>query len=593
MTRTFHIDDARKLLQKYWNYSNFRPKQSEVIQHLSEHRNVIALLPTGGGKSLCYQIPALCTEGCTIVVTPLISLMEDQVSGLKKLGIKAEAIHSGHLSQSIDRILDNFLFGAVKILYVSPERLRHPAFIERIRTISIDFLAIDEAHCISQWGHDFRPSYLEIPEFIDQIKPVQIIALTATATPLVVEKLSQHLFKTPPEIVQASFQRTNISIQVTHSESKINKILELCQEEVKTVIYVRSRRQVQMIAKTLLNHQRKAAYYHAGLKYNDKKSIQEQFAQDELQIIVATNAFGMGIDIDNIRRVIHYDIPPSVEEYYQEIGRAGRDGTDAKAILLVSKEDQNFLAKRLKQNFPPFDQCSTFYKRLHVHYKIALGEGEGISRSLNISGLSESLKINRRKLHSLLRIWQRIGIWEVEEEARARHACEIIVTPEVLRKFEFENREESKMADYLMRNYEGIFSSYVQLNLKVDCKKLGWSERVFSGIMVRLAKNGIIKYFKIDSGQVIHFLKNRISQEYISEFRNKYDFLKRLEARKYEGVREFLNTTSCRMAEILKYFGESAGSCGICDRCMPLDKNDQRKRMLEQQRIINEKGFSI
>ncbi len=591
MAQAFTSEIAQKTLQKYWKYPNFRAKQQEVIDALSEGQNVIALLPTGGGKSICYQVPALVYEGLTVVISPLISLMEDQVSALKALNIKAEAIHSGHTYGNIDRILDNCIYGDIKLLYVSPERLQHDLFKERIKKIKVDLVAIDEAHCISQWGHDFRPSYLEIRSFLDEIKPKQVIALTATATDLVLKELKSLLFAKAPTIVKGSFVRDNIVIHFRQSEDKVGEIAEICKTPLKTIIYVRSRRRVQMIAKMLVNHKFKAAHYHAGLTYKEKREIQSKFKKDALDIVVATNAFGMGIDISNVRRVIHYDIPPSVEEYYQEIGRAGRDGSASEAILLLSKDNLAFSRRKLTEDFPDFDYAKKLYKSVHVFYNIGLNEGIGFSKPMKPKKISEAIGVGARKLVKGLELWQKLGTWELSYDSRPRIYCNIVMTPKELRQEESRHAELYPILDYFMRHYEHLFDGWVQLDVDKDHRRLKLSIRDYKDGLKKLAESGAIKLYKLQPGQMISFIQDRVSNKYLDPFKAKYDALKKMSEDRWKGVEMLIETEDCRMNNILMYFNETPSRiCGTCDNCTLIETSANMSSRITSQQAMNEES---
>ena len=593
MIQALTSEIAQKTLQKYWNYPNFRAKQQEVIDALAKGQNAIALLPTGGGKSICYQVPALVYEGLTVVISPLISLMEDQVSALKALNIKAEAIHSGHTYGNIDRILDNCIYGDIKLLYVSPERLQHDLFKERIKKIKVDLVAIDEAHCISQWGHDFRPSYLEIRSFLDEIKPKQIIALTATATDLVLKELQSLLFAKAPSVIKGSFVRENISIQFRQSSDKVGDIVKICKTQVKTIIYVRSRRRVQMIANMLVNHKFKAAYYHAGLTYKEKREIQAKFKDDSLDIVVATNAFGMGIDISNIQRVIHYDIPPSVEEFYQEIGRAGRDGSASQAILLLSKDNLAFSRRKLAEDYPDFEYAKKIYKSVHVFYNIGLHEGIGISKPMKPQKISEVIGVGARKLVNGLKLWQRLGTWELTYDSRPRIYCNIVMTPKELRQEAHRHADLYPILEYFMRHYEHLFDGWIQLDIDKDHRRLKLGVREYKDSLDKLAEHGAIKLYKLQPGQMISFIQNRVSNKYLDPFKAKYDALKKMSEDRWKGVEQLIETEECRMNSILKYFNETpSNTCGHCDSCnSKVSSVDADPSILSQQTINEDNGL--
>lgn len=571
------LNDAQKALQKYWNFSDFRTQQRKVLEAVLSGKDVIALLATGGGKSLCYQVPALLYDGITIVISPLISLMEDQVMALKARGIKAEAIHSGHTYATIDRIMDNCLFGDIKLLYVSPERLMHDIFQERVQKLQVDLIAIDEAHCISQWGHDFRPSYLKISEVLLGRRNTQIIALTATATPTVIDEIRAQLPSRDLTLIKDTFLRDNLSIRLHQSEDKVGDILELLKSTDKALIYARSRRNVQMISKTLINHEFDSGYYHAGLTYKEKKRIQEKYKSGKLDIVVATNAFGMGIDVADIRHVIHYDIPPSIEEYYQEIGRAGRDGAESRATLLLSKNNISYAKRRVEEAYPAFEQAKKFYKSLHVFYQIGLGEGTGIIKPLDIDMLSHQLGLSKREVSHLIGLWQKIGVIETSDQHKASTYIKIQRSPAELREEQERNEQYLSVLDYLMRNYEYLFDGWLRLDIEKDLRRLRVSKQRYDIILEELLHHGIIKLYRLAAGRMISFTADRLSMRYLDDFEAKYRVLKERAEQRWRGVEQLLDTKRCRMSTILDYFDEkNTVVCNKCDICLGVGTENQK-----------------
>ena len=588
MTPLFSIEDASKALQKYWNYPKFREKQGAVISEISKGQDVIALLPTGGGKSICYQVPALLLEGMTIVISPLISLMEDQVQALKSRGIKADAIHSGHTYSSIDRILDNCIYGNTRILYVSPERLSQVLFLERIRQVKVSMVAVDEAHCVSQWGHDFRPAYLKIKSFLEETRPRIVLSLTATATRKVLDELSQQLYNEPPILIRQSFLRSNIAIELRQTENKINQTIDLCRGGLKTIIYVRSRRKVEMIAKTLANHNIPSAYYHAGISFKRKQEIQNQFTKGMLRTVVATNAFGMGIDVPDIRTVIHMDIPPSVEEYYQEIGRAGRDGLPSKAVFIIGKDDIQFSKRQLTANFPKLELLHKIYKYVHVHYSIGVREGQGQTKSLKIKELSTKFGYSNRVLLKSLTLWQKLGAWQILDDDRDRYYLKFNISPKEARQSFKAGSMDQKIIDHIMRHYEQVFSGWVELKLKRDSNKLAISESVLLEKIGELRNRNHIKFFQLEAGLKLCFLQDRQSTKELAAYDQTYHFLKKMSTQRWEGMNGFIQTDECRMVDILKYFDEEDSEpCSQCDNCMSY-LGESKPDYIRLQRQINE-----
>lgn len=567
MSKSLTIQDAQRALQKYWNFDDFRSKQREVISSVLDGQDVIALLATGGGKSLCYQIPALLYEGLTIVVSPLISLMEDQVMSLKKKGIKAEALHSGHSYSSIDRIMDNCIYGDIKLLYVSPERLLHDVFKARIQKMNVSLIAIDEAHCISQWGHDFRPSYLKISELLETLPKTQVLALTATATKDVIDEIQKEVLSENCVIVKDSFKRSNLSIALRTSEDKLKDILEIVSNEHKSIVYARSRRNVQMIAETLVNHDVKSRYYHAGLSYKEKKKIQQEFSDGKIKSVVATNAFGMGIDVPDIRQVIHYDIPPSLEEYYQEIGRAGRDGLPSSSTLLISSSNLSYAKRRVTEAFPAFELATRMYKSMHVYYDIGLHEGLGIVKPLDHKSLAKSIGSSLKEVYQAVSLWQKLGVMETSQELKARTYVKVIYSPAELRKEANRRSELHDLIDYLMRHYEYLFSGWIRLSEDQDVRILKTTKVKYEEQLQKLVSLDIIKMFRLPAGHMLGFIENRISNRQIDHFLPIYQKLKGLSMQRWDGVESYVTSETCRMQAVLSYFGESSEPCGTCDIC--------------------------
>ena len=583
------IISARKTLQKYWNYPDFRKKQSQVVQTVLTQRNTLALLPTGGGKSICFQVPALMREGVTIVISPLISLMEDQVTNLRAKGIKADFIHSGLTKSNIDRILDNTIFGDIKLLYVAPERLVHPLFLARMERAKIALVAVDEAHCISQWGHDFRPSYLLINDFVALMKAPQVIAVTATATPKVVEEITNRLSINESDIIKGSFKRENISISLLKSEDKIGAVLKLVERlDGKTIVYSRSRRNVEMISSTLENHGYKAQYYHAGLSYRAKQKRQSDFSNGFTNIMSATNAFGMGIDIEDIRHVIHFDIPPSLEEYYQEIGRGGRDGKMSYATLLISEDNVAYSARRLKEDFQDFNLMTRIYKHLHVLNEIGIHEGEGKTTQLDINYLAMKLRMEVRPCLAAIKTWQKLGVVEITNDDKERCFIKISMTPRAIRESAKELGDMYSILEVLMRSYESIFEEWMEVDKERLILNLKLTEEDFITKLKILNRKGYLKLYESTSGQRLTFLQPRRPSNEMADFKPAYQRLEKMYKDRWASMKGLLFTTDCITHYILNYFGEKESkNCGLCLNCRKMKKSVD---LLSKQRRDNEEG---
>jgi len=586
------MDDAVSALRKYWKYSNFRAPQSRVLKKLFEGDDVIGLLPTGGGKSLCYQIPALIQPNLTLVISPLIALMEDQVAALKARGISAERIHSGLSPDQIDRILDNVIYSDVKLLYVSPERLSQPLFITRINNVKIDLLAIDEAHCISQWGHDFRPSYLDIGRFREEIGNPHTIALTATATLNVLSEIKKYLCIPNASVVRDSFKRSNISIRMLPSEDKVGAIANAVQsDKSKSIIYARSRRVVQMVASTLRSQGINAAYYHAGVSYKAKKKRQKEFISGKLQVVAATNAFGMGIDISDIRQVLHYDLPPSIEEYFQEIGRAGRDGKDSIALALISNDDLDFKSSIIQSSFQPFSDMCMIYGLVHVLGGINLNEGELSIRDLDIDLVSEKSKLPYNHVRSIIKAWQYLGVFELLEEDKPRTLIKMTVSPRDARGLEKRLGKAYKLLSDLMRSFEQIFDHWIEIDTQSMAKNYKVEESYLLTRLKYLQKEGALRVFVQNAGEKILFKNNRVSQKFLKDYQPKYAQLKLRHEKRWASMLQLVESTECRMQYILQYFGEEeVQPCGFCDNCLKKSGSEKGNLLIEQQRDINERS---
>ena len=555
-------------LKKYWGYDQFRSSQAEIIDAVMEGNDTIALLHTGAGKSICYQVPALCLPGKTIVISPLIALMQDQVEALNKRGIFAKAIYSGIGFRQVDLILDNFVNGPLKILYVSPERLETDIFLERFKLANVSLIAIDEAHCISQWGHDFRPSYFNINQ-LRVFKPdVAIIAVTATATEKVTNDIAEKLELKNPTLFRNSFKRENISFTVMMTEEKEEALLNVLGKiKGSGIIYVRSRSGVQQLSKYLNSKGISSDFYHGGLNMNTRMRVQKQWIENKQRIIVSTNAFGMGVDKPDVKFVVHYDIPPSIEEYYQEAGRAGRNGKLAFAISIVGYSDIVKLQKYHLNSFPELEIIELFYNRLCSFLKVGYGSGAGESKDVNLEDFSNMYRYSRALIYSCLNILAKES-WLVLNEGIKNPST--IVFTSAKDKISLSTRNKGMKAEillYLLRKYEGVFVDYTKIDEGSLANDLNIPLSTVINELKVMKRESILDYKQATELPKILFLMDRPAPNSFAIDSIRYKE-RELNARtKMRSIQDYMTTNVCRQQNILEYFGEEAERCEICDIC--------------------------
>ena len=561
--------EYRSILQQYWHYDDFRGIQREVIESIGSGRDTLALMPTGGGKSITFQVPALTMKGVCIVFTPLISLMKDQVEALKRHGIKAAFI-TGYMShEEVLTILENSIFGAYKFLYVSPERLASRMFLEKLRRMNVSFITVDEAHCICQWGYDFRPSYLGISQIREFFPEKPILALTATATPKVIDEIQQLLQFRERNVLKMSFERKNLAYIVRREDSIFDGILRALEENSGScIIYTRSRRKCRELAEQLNDLGYSATFYHAGLNAVQKNERQERWRRDEIRIMVATNAFGMGIDKPDVRLVLHADIPDSIEAYFQEAGRAGRDGKLAYAILLTEGNERQVSSRRLSQQFPSLDYVRNVYELLGCFLGIAEGDGLLVTREFNLDNFCRTYGYFPTSLVGALDLLDKAGYIEYRNEDDASSRLKINVSRDELFRALFPSEERLVLS--VLRRYGGIFIDYVYIDEDVLMRETGLSADGIYQIFLRLSKQKLISFIPRKHLPCVTFRRRRIDKEKVvlphpvyEERRSHYE--ERIEAMlKYAEA----DSTCCRSRMLLRYFGEEAEQdCGICDVC--------------------------
>jgi ATP-dependent DNA helicase RecQ len=564
------LEKFNQILTRYWGYSRFRPLQEEIIQSVYDGHDSLGLMPTGGGKSITFQVPALAKEGICIVITPLIALMKDQVENLHRREISAIAIHSGMGREEIDIALDNCIYGDVKFLYLSPERLETDIFKARIEKMNINLIAVDESHCVSQWGYDFRPSYLKIARLRDYIPTAPFLALTATATPKVVEDIMERLEFREKNVFRKSFERKNLVYDVEICEDKVQRITRIIKENPGSgVIYARNRKKTRDLALTLQKHEIKADYYHAGLTHAERNRKQEEWQKNKIQVIISTNAFGMGIDKPDVRFVIHLDLPDALEAYYQEAGRAGRDEKPAKAFLLYNESDRRSVDQRIQISFPELSVIKDVYNALGNFFQIPLGGGKGQSYDFILTDFISKFKFNALIAHNSLKVLQREGYLEVTEELNNPSRVHFKVARDDLYKFQIANEKLDGFIKLLLRSYSGMFSSFVAIDETLLAKRSGLGPDGVYQYLLRLSSSGIIQYIPRKKNPVIFFCEERLDSKNLYFSVETYKFLKeRYIDRANEMLLYASGLNKCRSQILLTYFGEkNAQRCGQCDAC--------------------------
>ncbi len=572
------IENYQLILKKYWGYDDFRGIQREIIESIGSGHDTLGLMPTGGGKSVTFQVPALSMEGVCIVITPLIALMKDQVHHLRQKGINAAAVYSGMQRDDIIRILENCILGSTKLLYVSPERLGSELFQTKLRHMQVSFITVDEAHCISQWGYDFRPSYLQIVDIRRICPDVPVLALTATATPRVVEdiceKLSQPLTvnsQQPFHVFRMSFERKNLAYLVRHAMDKRTELIQLLEgEKGAAIVYVRSRRHAREIAEHLTEAGLSATFYHAGLEHAEKDRRQRDWQHDRVRIMVATNAFGMGIDKADVRIVAHYDLPDSIEAYFQEAGRAGRDGQPARAILLYNHADEPKLIKRVSDTFPEKDYIRKVYDHLAYYYQIATGDGYGVSREFNIDDFCHKFNHFPIRVHSALQLLQRAGYIEYTEEQDNQARVKFLVTRDDLYRLQGENPNEEKVIVALLRNYGGLFADYGFIDESMIAYQCGMKSNEIYDILKELSQKHVIHFIPRKQVPYIRYMQRREDSEHISLPPAIYEERKSQYQERINAMLRYAKSNDkCRSRQLLEYFGEKdTKDCGQCDVCL-------------------------
>ena len=563
-------NQAHDILRKYWGYNTFREKQEDIIMSILNGNDTLGLLPTGGGKSITFQVPALMLEGLTIVVTPLISLMKDQVDNLKQRGIKAALIHSGMKRREIDNAIDKCLYGKCKFLYISPERLSSERFIDNIRHMQVALLVVDEAHCISQWGYDFRPSYLNISAIRKLFPTINVLALTATATEEVIHDIMDKLQFRNDVVIKKSFRRGNIHYIVRQEEDKFQKLLSILNNSFgSAIVYVRSRAKTKKIAEELKSNGISAEYYHAGLSTEEKQDKQDKWKANKIRVIVATNAFGMGIDKPDVRVVVHIDVPNSIEEYYQEAGRAGRDEKKSYAVLIVSPRDKATLKRRISEAYPEKENITKIYERVCNFLEIGIGEGFEQLYEFNLNLFCTTFEYSPRIVHSALTILTQSKYLEFIEEVETQSRIMILVPKSELYDINGSNPTFDRILELILRNFTGLYSDYVFIDEFAISYRYDIPLQDIINALIFFNRQHVLHYIPRRRTPYIFMTSSRVDTKYVHYPKSVYEDGKhRLEKRINSRIYYSYNQKECREAVMLKYFAEDADNCNHCDVCI-------------------------
>ncbi len=574
-----------EILKKYWGYPSFRPLQEDIIQSVLEGHDTLALMPTGGGKSICFQVPALSQEGVCLVISPLIALMKDQVYNLRKRNISAAAIFSGMRRMEIERTLDNCAYGKTKFLYLSPERLQTELFKARLPKLNVSLLAIDEAHCISQWGYDFRPPYLQIAEIRELLPDIPVLALTATATKQVQKDIQERLAFRGGKVFEKSFTRSNLSYSVFFEEDKTKKLLQILQNVPGTgIVYVRSRKKTKNIAYFLQKNGISADFYHAGLDAKARSDKQDKWIKNQRRIVVCTNAFGMGIDKPDVRVVVHVDLPESLEAYYQEAGRAGRDGKKAYAALLYHKGDIFDLDEQLENRYPSMDILRKTYQSLGNHFQIAIGAGLDQTFDFDLVAFSKKFHLHPLQTFNSLRILEQDSYISLSDAVHLPSRVVIKLNKEEFYKYKVANRRVQPYLDALLRLYGGsLYDHFRPINEQKMAQMIRTKLEFVQNALTHLDTNQVIKYIQQTNKPQLTFMRERVPSDQLSVNRKLMDFRREVQHGNVNMVVKYVtNDKTCRSQQLVRYFGElDSERCGVCDVCLRIKKEKKEEERLE------------
>ena len=573
------MQNPKTILNQYWGFDNFRPLQEEIINSILNGQDTLALLPTGGGKSICFQVPALCKDGICIVVSPLIALMHDQVDNLKRRGIPAIAITSAMPKRELDIALDNCVYGKIKFLYLSPERLQTELARVRIGKMKVNMIAVDEAHCISQWGYDFRPPYLQVADLREICPDVPVLALTATAIPKVVTDIQEQLLFKTKNVFQSSFLRSNLAYTVKKTEDKISPLIKLSQQtDGSGIVYARSRRKTMEVASLLSKNNVAATFYHAGLSPEERTKRQKQWLTGECKVIVATNAFGMGIDKSDVRFVVHLDLPDSPEAYFQEAGRAGRDGKPAAALLFYNPKDIDDLERNFEASFPPLSEIKRTYQALSNMYEVPVGSGAGMTLIFDQEKLCKTYKLEAIKVFHSLNFLEKEGYIAVNDAVFTPARLKMITNNETLYRFQVENPKLEGFIKSLLRMYAGLFDEYVRIVEKDIAKRANMTELEVKRVLKDLEQRDLLNYIPQNDRPLFTFLLPRVDAKKLYIAPEHLIERKKITSLRIKAMISYISGDAvCRQAQLLAYFGElNVEHCGVCDSCIKKTSHNKK-----------------
>ena len=585
-----HQENPIDVLREYWGYESFRPKQEDIVNAALEGRDVLAILPTGGGKSVCFQVPAMMREGIAIVVTPLIALMKDQVQNLSRRGIKALCVNAGMGRREVELTLNNAAYGDFKFLYVSPERLGTSLFRNYVQEMNVSFIVVDEAHCISQWGYDFRPDYLQIGK-LREIVDAPVIALTATATPEVAEDIMDRLGFEDKLLIKSGFERPNLSYIVRECEDKLGQLLNICMNVDGTgIVYVRSRKKTEELAAFLASNGISSSFYHAGLGPDSRADRQERWKKDDIRVMVCTNAFGMGIDKPDVRFVVHFDLPDSPEAYFQEAGRGGRDGKRSFAVLLWNATDIRRLRQIATVSFPSLDYIEDIYHKVHIFYEIPYDTGAGRQLKFNLDEFCRHFKLQRQAAYYSIVYIERTGHWTLSEDVDISTKVQVCVDRNELYDIELPDPKMAPLLELMMRKYTGLFSYPVPVDEDYLAGSIGVPVPMFRQLLYKLSLEHVIRYIPNDHATVLFLHHERLRPKNVNLNPERYDLLKGSSHNRMQKMMDYVSEEdTCRSTYLLEYFGQKESKdCGTCDVCRKGVKPMKRDVEQEIMSFINE-----